>query len=115
MVRILSQDPDPVAKRNPALPRNVCEVVDVCLQRNRDRRPTAGALSVMLQNTVRELRTERFRRSGGRRQGDQPTGGRTRSVLGMTRTQFSRAIMVGAASGLVTGLAAVVLGYFLMR
>lgn len=115
MVKILSQDPDPVAKRNPALPRIVCEVVDSCLQRNRDRRPTAGALSVMLQNTVRELRAERFRKSGGRRQGDQPVGARARSVLGMTRTQFSRAIMVGAASGLVTGLAAVVLGYFLMR
>ena len=111
MVRILSTDPDPVAKRNPNLPRLVCEVVDACLQRNRDKRPTAGALCAMMQSATRQLRAERFRRSGGRRHGDQSGV----QLFGLTRAQFARAMIVGAASGLITGLLAVMLGYLLLR
>jgi len=113
MVRILSQDPDSVSRRNPTLPRCVCEVVDACLQRNRDKRPTAGALSAMTQSAVRQMRAERFKQTGGRRQADQEPS--ANQIFGLTRNQFARAVMVGAASGLITGLFAVLLGYFLLR
>jgi hypothetical protein len=96
----------------------VCEIVDACLQRDRDRRPTAGQLSSMLEAAVRYLRAERFRRSGGRRRDDMPpmmmppmsegsdTGGQDRQLL-------VKLIAVGAASGLVTGLIGVLVGYLL--
>jgi serine/threonine-protein kinase len=115
MVKILGHDAEPVVRRNPTLPRVVCEVVDGCLQRNREKRPTAGALSAMLQSAVRDLRAERFRKTGGRRQTDQQGSGRGEPLFGLSRTQFTRALIVGAAAGLVTGLGAVLLGYFLMR
>jgi hypothetical protein len=91
----------------------VCEIVDSCLQRNREKRPTAGALCAVMQSATRQLRAERFRHSGGRRQGDQQKG--SLQLFGLTRVQFSRAVMVGAASGLLTGLLAVMLGYLLLR
>ncbi len=72
MVRILTQDVPKIATRKPDLPVMVQEIVDACLSRDRDKRPTAGQLSSLLENAVRELRADRFRRSGGRRREDMP-------------------------------------------
>ena len=70
MVRILTQDVLPIANRKPDLPPAVCHIVDACLGRERETRPTAGQLSSMLESGVRELRANRFKRSGGRRRDD---------------------------------------------
>jgi hypothetical protein len=66
-----------------------------------------------MQSATRQLRADRFRHSGGRRQTDQQKG--AGQLFGLTRAQLSRAVMVGAASGFVTGLLAVMLGYLLLR
>ncbi len=70
MVRILTQDVAPIATRKPDLPAAVQQIVDTCLKRDRDGRPVAGQLAAMLESAQRELRANRFRRDGGRRQDD---------------------------------------------
>jgi serine/threonine-protein kinase len=116
MVRILTQDVAPIITRKPDLHPRVCEIVDACLQRDRDRRPTAGQLSSMMEAAVRDLRAERFQRTGGRR--------RVESMERMMmpppmsnpyneRDLLVKFIAVGAASGIVTGLLGVLVGYLL--
>jgi len=113
MVRILTQDVGPIIARVPQLSQNVCAIVDSCLKRNRDLRPTASALCSSIESAVRELRAERFRRSGGRRQTDQKVD--RAAELKRAREELIRTIIVGAASGLLTGLLVVLAGYFLLR
>jgi serine/threonine protein kinase len=116
MVRILSHDPDSLKKIKPSVPDCVCRVVDSCLQRNREARPTAGALSAMMEATTRELRAARFQRTGGRRRGDQPAtnGDDTTLLLGLPRRQLFRTVFVGASSGFVTALVALLIGYVVL-
>lgn len=115
MVRILSHDADPLKKVKPSMPEYVCEVVDACLTRDRDKRPTAGALSSMLEDVTRKLRADRFRKTGGRRLGDVPNSNRqTKRLLGMPPDQLVRTVAVGATSGFVTALLALLMGYFLL-
>jgi serine/threonine-protein kinase len=115
MVRILSHDPESLKKVKPSLPDTVCRVVDSCLQRHREGRPTAGELSAKMEATTRELRAARFQRTGGRRRGDLPAesydGGRL--VFGLSQEQLLRTVAVGATSGFVTALVALLIGYFL--
>ena len=117
MVRILTQDVMPIASRHPGLSPKVCEIVDACLQRDRERRPTAGQLSSMLEAAVRYLRAERFRRSGGRRRDDMPPMMMPPMSEDMhddsDRQLVVKLIAVGAASGLITGLLGVLVGYLL--
>lgn len=116
MVRILSQDPASVRSLEPSLPDSVCTVVDACLQRDREARPTAGALAAMMEATTRELRAARFQRTGGRRRGDQPAGdgGDAVLLLGLSQGQLLRTAFVGATAGFVTALAALLVGYWLV-
>lgn len=75
MVRILTQDPDPVATRKPDLPQNLCLIVDACLRRERDERiASAGELAKKLETVLSELRAVRYR-SAGRRAADRDDSG----------------------------------------
>jgi len=110
MVRILTQDPPPIVTRIPYLSLQVCELVDSCLQRDRERRPSAAQLASMLDAGVRELRAQRFRRSGGRRRGDVPMPEAPRR---MDRKLLLKVVAVASGSGLIMGLLGLLLGYFL--
>jgi serine/threonine-protein kinase len=112
MVRILTQDADPVATRKPDLPASVCAIVDACLQRERDERiATAGALAKKLEAALVELRAARYR-SQGRRSADRDSGSQpARASKAMTasstwldskREILLYAAAVGIACGLVT-------------
>jgi serine/threonine-protein kinase len=112
MVRILTQDVPPIATRKPNVPPTVGRIVDSCLQRDRERRPTAGQLSSMMEAGTRELRAERFRRSGGRRRDDAPLPV-SMPAPAADHDMMIKLIAVAAASGLVTGLLGVLVGYWL--
>jgi serine/threonine-protein kinase len=67
MVRILTQDCDPVQTRKPDLPPGVCAIVDACLKRERDARTSnAGTLASQMEGALREMRAVRFRALGRR-------------------------------------------------
>lgn len=79
MVRILSKDCDPVASRRQGLPPRLCDIVDACLQRERDDRiASAGVLAKELEAVLRELRAARFRGQKGRRASDVALGDKLR-------------------------------------
>jgi serine/threonine protein kinase len=114
MVRILTSDVEPIQKRRPDLPPLVCDVVNMCLQRDRDKRPTAGQLSAMLESGTKTLRAERFKASGGRRHDDVPAS--ERFGLGAVPKEQLSYLLIGAGAGLVTGSALGMLAYhFLLR
>ncbi|NUP11151.1 MAG: serine/threonine protein kinase [Polyangiaceae bacterium] len=74
MVRILTQDVDPLITRKPALPAALCTVVDTCLRRDRDQRvPGAGQVGQQLERALNEIRAVRYR-SLGRRASDRAQG-----------------------------------------
>jgi eukaryotic-like serine/threonine-protein kinase len=74
MVRILTQDCDPVMTRKTDLPPSVCAIVDACLKRERDERTSSsGLLSKQMDGALREMKAMRFR-SLGRRSADRSTG-----------------------------------------
>lgn len=115
MVRILTQDVPPIATRKPDLPVIVQEIVDACLKRDRDKRPNAGQLSSLLENATRDLRADRFRRSGGRRREDMPP-----ELLGYGGQSGDEHLMIkllaAGAAGFVSGsLFGGALSYFLFR
>ena len=118
MVRILTQDPPPIEQRHPYLNPRVCQLVNSCLQRDREGRPTAGQLSSLLETATRELRGERFRRSGGRRRDDQSVSGTGPFVVQAAEREKHQERLkfaaVGALAGLVLGgLIGLLLGYFI--
>ncbi|MBM4377100.1 MAG: serine/threonine protein kinase [Deltaproteobacteria bacterium] len=115
MVRILTSDVDPIQKRRPDLPSVVTDVVNLCLQRDREKRPTAGQLSAMLEAGTRTLRAERFKRDGGRRHDDAPPGAGFLDLPLLPRQQL-RLLLIGAGTGVVTGTALGMLAYhYLLR
>src|SRR5262249_4287313 len=74
MVRILTQDCDPVLSRKPDLPQSVCAIVDACLKRERDARTSnSGTLASQMEGALREMRAMRFR-ALGRRSVDRSVG-----------------------------------------
>jgi len=113
MVRILTQDCASIALRKPDLPPAVVNIVDSCLQRDRDNRPTAGQLSSLLEAGVRTLRSARFKRSGGRRRDDLSPD--ISSQLQAARTSDATAKMVAiGAGGFIAGcLVGTLASYFL--
>ena len=124
MVRILTQDCPSIATAKPDLPASVVKIVDTCLQRERDKRPTAGQLSSMLEAGVRELRASRFRRSGGRRRDDLPTptyAGPANNASPLNTIQppptdpnLTMKLLAVGASGFMTGsVVGVIVGYWL--
>ena len=120
MVRILTQDVDPVMTRKPDLPPSLCAVVDGCLKRERDARiPNAGVLASQLEDVLRDLRSARYRAEGGRRASDrQPLAALDRSTTtaaGGSRESRQRRrtrtalILLAAGIGLGVGLSTLVL------
>jgi len=110
MVRILTQDCDPIATRKTELPASVCAIVDACLKRERDDR-TSGAelLANQMEAALRELRAVRYR-GMGRRAEDRPTEDTMaqRPTLAMasgakgrgkSRAMSRRSVAIIAASG----------------
>lgn len=119
MVRILVQDADPVAKRNPNLPAAVCTVVDGCLRRDREQRmASSGVLAQQMEAALKELRSARYGKTG-RRAGDRskPGSGGSPSVPGAQMGPSSSALvpmlqgnaaLAVAGIGLAVGLTALV-------
>ena len=76
MVRILTQDCDPVTTRKPDLPQSVSAIVDACLKRERDARTSnAGTLASQMEGALREMKAVRFRALGRRSVDRNATGG----------------------------------------
>ncbi len=76
MVRILTQDCDPVTTRKPDLPQSVSAIVDACLKRERDARTSnAGTLANQMEGALREMKAVRFRALGRRSVDRNPNGG----------------------------------------
>ena len=74
MVRILTQDVDPLATRKPDLPPKLCQVVDACLRRDREQRiQSAGEVGRQLEATLNEIKAVRYR-AVGRRAADRAQG-----------------------------------------
>jgi eukaryotic-like serine/threonine-protein kinase len=115
MVRILTQDAPSIALRKPDLGARVIELVDSCLRRDREGRPTAGQLSSMMEAVVRELRADRFRRSGGRRRNDLPPDMLDAPDQGSERNELLKLLAIGASGFMTGGLVGVLVGYFLFH
>lgn len=74
MVRILTQDVDPLLTRKADLPPALTTVVDTCLRRDRDQRTnSSGQVAIELERALNELRALRYR-SVGRRASDRAQG-----------------------------------------
>lgn len=132
MVRILSNDCDPVITRKPDLPSRLCNIVDACLKRDRDERTaSADVLANQLDAVLRELRSTRLREQKGRRASDRDLRGSrlnhladdlameetgsgaagARGWLAMPRTGLSRGALVGLVAAGV-GLAFVLFAIY---
>ncbi|AKT43352.1 serine/threonine-protein kinase [Chondromyces crocatus] len=119
MVRILTQDCDPVMTRKPDLPPSLCAVVDGCLKREREQRTaSAGLLASQLEGILRELRAARYRAEGGRRSSDRhlpssiPPPGESRSARSVSRQRRrtrTALILIAAGIGLGVGLSVLVI------
>jgi serine/threonine-protein kinase len=120
MVRILTQDCDPVMTRKPDLPPALCTVVDGCLKREREERmATSGILANQLEAVLRELRAARYRGQGGRRSSDRGGQGGSdrrgletsgaRSLSRQKRRVRTALVLIAAGIGLGVGLSALVI------
>lgn len=132
MVRILTQDVDPLRTRKPELPQSLCAVVDACLQRDRDARTSnAGLVGQQIEAAHRELKAIRFR-AEGRRTSDReqvpfrrraedfaPPGGLLRSGSGGLASLLSaapqRALLAAAGMGVIFGLSAGAILFLLLQ
>jgi eukaryotic-like serine/threonine-protein kinase len=118
MVRILTQDCDPVMTRKTDLPASVCAIVDACLKRERDQRTSnAGLLAKQMDGAVREMRATR-QRTLGRHVSDRPRRPRRGGVdiddanttQRKTRPMSIRNIvLVAAGTGIAIGVLMVLL------
>jgi serine/threonine-protein kinase len=114
MVRILTQDADPIQTRKTDLPQPLCAIVDSLLRRERDQRTqSAGVLAGQMEAVLREMRAIRYR-AEGRRAADRVQGGFKRRASdfasGATMaTDRKGPLLIAAAIGLAIGVVTVVL------
>ncbi|HMY16045.1 MAG TPA: serine/threonine-protein kinase [Polyangium sp.] len=59
MVRIMTRDADPALSRRPDLPPALATLIDDCLKRERERRPTTATLAARLEAIVQEMQPVR--------------------------------------------------------
>lgn len=59
MVRIMTRDADPVLSRRPDLPPSLATLIDDCLRRERERRPTTTTLAARLEAALLEMQPVR--------------------------------------------------------
>jgi serine/threonine-protein kinase len=131
MVRILTQDVDPIMTRKPDLPPSICAVVDACLRRDRSQRTaSAGQVGQQLEAALRELRAVRYR-SMGRRASDRQQGQFRRRASDFPPPDMSNAptmvqvpqgdgsqkkvVLLAAGLGMFVGLAAVAILIYLLK
>jgi eukaryotic-like serine/threonine-protein kinase len=127
MVRILTQDCDPIVTRKTDLPPSVCAIVDACLRRNRDERTSsAGLLGSQMEGAVREMRTVRFR-AHGRRASDRAQGQFRRrasdyvpegtALASQRRGALSQrnAVILAASAGVAVGVVALLIVLMVLR
>jgi eukaryotic-like serine/threonine-protein kinase len=126
MVRILTQDADPIMTRRTSLPANLCAIVDGCLRRERDQRTgSAEILATQMDAALREIRAVRFR-AQGRRASDRAQGQfrrRSSDYQPAAGTQLApggdlprkRVLLIAAGIGVAVGLVAVMIGMFVLR
>ncbi len=99
MVRILTQDSDPVMTRKTDLPPSVCAIVDACLKRERDERTSnSGLLSKQMDGAMREIKAIRFR-ALGRRTTDRGVGETQRRASDLAPPEATGAAAGGKTSG----------------
>ncbi len=60
MVRIMTRDADPAVSRRPDLPPTLSTIIDDCLKRERERRPTSGVLAARLEGALHEMQPTRM-------------------------------------------------------
>jgi eukaryotic-like serine/threonine-protein kinase len=127
MVRILTQDSDPVLTRKVDLPPSICAIVDACLKRERDERTgSAGVLASQMDGALREIRAVKFR-AHGRRAADRAQGQfqRRRSDYESTMSGKERVlhalaaqrnlVVVAAGAGVAFGVAALLLVLLILK
>jgi serine/threonine-protein kinase len=127
MVRILTQDVDPLATRKPDLPPSICGLVDSCLRRDRDRRAqSAGQVAVQLEQTLNEIKAVRYR-SMGRRASDRMQGQFRRRQSDYVPLQSNtppapdpspptqRVVVLAAVLGAIFGVSATAILFLLTR
>jgi serine/threonine-protein kinase len=127
MVRILTQDVDPLATRKAELPPSICAVVDQCLRRDRDQRVQgADALVQQIERAVAELKSVRYR-AIGRRASDRAQGQFRRRQTDFDPEQNGgtpatvdhgpppQRLIIAAALGAIFGVSATAIIFLLMR
>jgi serine/threonine-protein kinase len=126
MVRILTQDVDPLLTRKAELPPALTVVVDACLRRDRDQRiNSAGAVAQQLERALNELRAVRYR-SAGRRASDRAQGGFKRRATDaepkaknmqtvLANTPAPQKLLIAAGLGAVLGGCLVAILFLLTR
>lgn len=78
MVRIMTRDADPITSRRPDIPPTLATIIDDCLKRDRDKRPTAGVLAARLEAALHEMQPNRGHSSP-----------RIQSGIGLPRAQLA--------------------------
>jgi serine/threonine-protein kinase len=131
MVRILTQDVDPLRTRKPELPQSLCAVVDACLQRDRDARSSsAGLVGQQIEAALREIKAVRFRAEGRRVSDREQAPFRRRSedfapppgllsprggLGGLLSAAPQRALIAAAGMGVIFGLSAGAILFLLLQ
>ena len=129
MVRILTQDVDPLVTRKADLPLALATVVDACLRRDRDQRTSsAGVVAQQLERALNEMRALRFR-SAGRRASDRAQGnfkrrasdfapeqpGKPRIPASIANAPAPQKLLIAAGLGAVLGGCLVAILFLLLR
>ena len=119
MVRILTQDVDPLSTRKPDLPAALCSVVDACLRRDRDQRaPSAGQVAAQLEIAREEIAAVR-NRADGRRASDRdaPPFQRRRADFGLQQPVPvpPQKLVLAAVLGMIFGVSATAIMFLLFR
>jgi eukaryotic-like serine/threonine-protein kinase len=127
MVRILTQDVDPMLTRKPDLPPKLCQVVDKCLRRDRDQRiQGAGELGRELDATLNEIKAVRYRSVGRRasdraqgqfrrRQSDFVPAGPGAMPMSLEAPPPQRVVVLAAVLGAIFGVSATAILFLLMK
>ena len=127
MVRILTQDVDPMLTRKPDLPPKLCQVVDKCLRRDRDQRiQGSGELQRELEATLNEIKAVRYRSVGRRasdraqgqfrrRQSDFVPSGPGSTPLSLEAPPPQRVVVLAAVLGAIFGVSATAILFLLMK
>jgi serine/threonine-protein kinase len=121
MVRILTQDVDPLSTRKSDLPASLCAVVDACLRRDRDQRlGSAGQAASQLERAHEEIAAVNYR-AEGRRVSDREQGPfqRRRSDFGGAAAPAAmlppQKLVVAAVLGAIFGVSATAILFLLLQ